>query len=86
MPSKGVFLRLLRDFMTIVQKTAQSVEKFPLFNSKGTTAKHHRVEHASLNTHLHSFDSPIVVQEERPPLKPRTWGTGDRPGLARPSS
>ena len=58
--------------MTIVPKTAQSVEKSPLFNPKWITAKHHRVEHASLNTQLHSLDSPIVVEEERPPLKPPT--------------
>ena len=58
--------------MPIIPKTVQSVEKSPLFNPKWITGKHHRVEHASLNTHLHSLDRPIVVEEERPHLKPPT--------------
>ena len=72
--------------MTIVPKTVKSVEKSPLFNQKWITAKHHCVEHALLNTHLHSLDSPIVVKEERPHWKPPTSGTGDRCELSGRSS
>ena len=47
----------------ILKKT---VQKRLIFTSKWT---HHGVEDALLNTHLQSFDSPIRMEEERPPLE-----------------
>jgi hypothetical protein len=30
-------------------------------------------------THLHSFDGPIAMEEQRPSLETPTWQTNDRP-------
>ena len=47
-------------------------EKRLIFTSKRTTAWHHGVVDALLNTHLQSFDSPIAMEEERPSLETPT--------------
>ena len=44
---------------------------------KWTTAWHHGVGDALVNTHLQSFDSPIIVGEEWPSLEKTTRHTGD---------
>ena len=51
------------------EKTAQ---KRLIFTSKWTTAWHHGVADALLNTHLQSFNSPIPMEEERPSLETPT--------------
>ena len=50
-----------------------------IFTSKWTTAWHHGVVHALLNTHLPSFDSPIAMKEQRPSSETPAWRSGDRP-------
>ena len=50
--------------------------------SKWTTAWHHGVEDTLLNTHLHSFDSPIAMEEEQFSLEMPTWRTGDHPAFS----
>ena len=62
---KGLFGHLLR--------SVGAVEKRPKITSfspkNGHSAWHHGGEHASLSTHLQSFDSPIAVEEDRPSLE-----------------
>ena len=41
-------------------------QKWLIFTSKWTTAWHHGAVHALLNTDLPSFDTPIVMKEQRP--------------------
>ena len=57
-----------------------------IFTSKWTTAWHHGVVHALLNTHLPSFDSPIAMKEQRPSSETPAWRSGDRPELSGRSS
>ena len=52
--------------------TLSLVEKQLIFTSKWTTAWHHGVIDVSLNIHLQSFHSPIIVEEERPSLETHT--------------
>ena len=47
-------------------------QKQLIFASKWTTASHHGVGDASLNTHLQSFDTPITMEEEWPSLETPT--------------
>ena len=47
-------------------------EKKLIFTSKWTTTGHHGLRHASLNTHLQSFDRPIAMEEERCALETPT--------------
>ena len=70
---------IILNFRTIVLKTAQ---KRLLFTSKWTTAWHHSLGHALLNTHLPSFDSPIAMKEQRPSSETPAWRSGDRPELS----
>ena len=57
-----------------------------IFTSKWTTAWHHGVVHALLNTHLPCFDSPIATKEQRPSWETPAWRSGDRPGFLGRSS
>ena len=50
---------------------------FPSQN--GPPPWHRGVRDAPLNTHLQSFDGPIIVEEERPSLETPTRHTGHRP-------
>ena len=59
----------------------KSGSKMAHFALKWTTASHHGVGNASLNTHLQSFHSPIAVEEERPSLEMPNLRAGDRPEL-----
>ena len=76
-------LVLLNALETTVQERLLALEKFlhgqddhpesqlrNVFTSKSTTVWHHSMAHALLNTRLHSFDSPIASEEERPPDTP----------------
>ena len=45
------------------------VEKRLIFTSKWTITWHHGVRDASLNTHLQSFDGPVIVEEEQPSVE-----------------
>ena len=57
-----------------------------VFTSKWTTAWHHSVVHALLNTHLPSFDCLIAMKEQRPSSETPAWRSGDRPELSGRSS
>ena len=48
------------------------LKKRLIFTSKWTTVWHHGMVHALLNTDLHSFDSPITMEEQRPSLQTPT--------------
>ena len=63
-----------------------TAQKRLVFTSKWTTAWHHGVVHALLNTHLPSFDSPIAMKEQRPSSETPAWRSGDRPELSGRSS
>ena len=63
---------------TIVLKHGSETAHFHL---KWTTAWHHGVVHALLNTHLPSFDSPIAMKEQRPSSETAARRSGDRPEL-----
>mmetsp|Transcript_101380 Transcript_101380/g.171609 ORF Transcript_101380/g.171609 Transcript_101380/m.171609 type:complete len:99 (-) Transcript_101380:1597-1893(-) len=53
--------------------------KWPIFTSKWTTAWHHSLRDASLNTHLGSFDSPTGVEEEVKEVKAQEVHQGVKP-------
>ena len=49
-----------------------AAQKRLIFTSKWTSVWHHVMVHALLNTDLHFFDSPIVLEDERPSLQTPT--------------
>ena len=51
-----------KDFVCVCLLPLAHLEERLIFTSKGTTAWHHGVGNASLNTHLHSLDSPIAME------------------------
>ena len=51
-------------------------QKRLIFTSNWTTVWHHGMVHATLNTHLPSFHSPIAPEEQRPSLQTPTCHTG----------
>ena len=50
-----------------------------VFTSKSPTPWHHGMAHALFPTHLHSFDGPIAMEEQRPSLETPIRQTNDRP-------
>ena len=70
----GPYWRCLHDTLLIVLNFQEDhPENRPknrlIFTSKWTTAWHHGLRDASWNTHLQSFDSTNVVEEEQPSLE-----------------
>ena len=60
-------------------------EKRLVVTSKSPNPWHHGMAHALFPTHLHSFDGPIAMKEQRPSLETPTRQTNDRPELSRRS-
>ena len=61
-------------------------QKRLVFTSKSPTPWHHGMAHAIFPTHLHSFDGPIAMEEQRPSSETPTWQTNDRPKFSGHSS
>ena len=65
------------------QWSGNTAQKRLIFTSNWTTAWHHSMVHAILNTHLPSFDSPLAMKEQRPSLQTPTWHNDDRLEISR---
>ena len=60
--------------------------KRPVFTLPPPTPWHHGMAQALFCTHLHSFDGPIAMEDQRPPLKTPTRQTNGRPQFSGRSS
>ena len=61
-------------------------QKWLVFTSKSPTPWHHGMAHALFPTHLHSFDGPIAMEEQRPSLETPVRQINDRLEFSRRSS